>query len=99
MSDLTEIQKLAMLANTPGREPNSQPTLKTLSIRLPYELLAKLDAFGAVSGITSRNTLMISLLTAAINDVVSEIIDEDKYEAALDHFREHYELIQEHEQE
>ncbi len=90
MTDLTPAQQLAMLANS-SENALPQPILKTLSIRLPYALLAKIDALSSVTGVQSRNSLMISLLQAGIHAVVQELDDSDAYEAALEHFNDQYE--------
>lgn len=91
MTDLSPAQQLAMLANSPDGGPPQQPVLKTMSIRLPYLLIAKIDALSSVTGIQSRNALMISLLQAGVHAVVQELDDTNLYEAALEHCLDAYE--------
>jgi predicted DNA-binding protein len=90
MNDLTPAQQLAMLANSPDGELPAPPTLKTMSIRLPFDLLAQIDALSSVTGVQSRNTLMISLLRAGVHAVVEELDDLEQYQAALEHFQDQY---------
>jgi hypothetical protein len=97
MNDLTPAQKLAMLANSPGGEQPFQPPVKAMGIRLPFDLLSAIDALGSVTGVQSRNALMVSLLQAGVHSVVQELDDSEQYEAALEHFQERYSEQQEQE--
>jgi hypothetical protein len=90
MNDLTPAQQLAMLANSPDGEAPAPPTLKTMSIRLPFDLLAQIDALNSVTGVQSRNSLMIALLLAGVYAVVQELDDQEQYQAALEHFQDEY---------
>lgn len=89
MTDLTPAQELAMLANSSQDAPPQQ-VLKTMSIRLPYLLVAKIDALSSVTGVQSRNSLMISLLQAGVHAVVQELDDTETYDSALEHYCDHY---------
>lgn len=97
MTDLTPAQRIAMLANSSEDEPPKEPTLKTVSIRFPFDLLAEIDALNSVTGIQSRNAMVISLLRAGVYSVVQELDDPDPYQAALEHYNDQYQVNQEQE--
>ena len=84
---LSPIEKLALLAKPRptewGDEPD-RPTLKMISFRVPIELVAKIDAFAAITN-QSRNLTMISLLEAGVYAVVEQLEDTELYEIALEH--------------
>jgi len=92
MDDLTPAQQLAMLANSADDEPPTSPILKTMTIRLPFSLLSQVDALSSVTGVQSRNTLMISLLRAGVYAVVQELDDVHQYEAVLEHCNQSYQV-------
>jgi hypothetical protein len=95
MTDLSPAQQLAMLANDSEDGPPQRPAMKNMSIRLPFLLVAQIDALSSVTGIQSRNALMISLLQAGVHAVVQELDDTDLYEVALEHCFNAYEQQQE----
>jgi len=97
MKELTPAQKLAMLANSLEGEQPSQPPVKAMGIRLPFDLLSQIDALSSVTGVQSRNALMVSLLRAGVHAVVTELDDHEQYEASLEHFQEFYSEQQEQE--
>lgn len=94
-NELSPVEKMAIKARRTGPEGEQElPRLKMVSFRLPYSLLASIDAFASITA-ESRNSTMINLLEAGIYAVGNELDDPEQYYAAREHFSEKYSDIEE----
>jgi hypothetical protein len=82
--ELSPIEKMAIKASQPadGELPEA-PKMKVITFRLPFDLLASVDAFASLTG-ESRNTTIIDLLKAGVHAVVNELDDEGRFYAIRD---------------
>ena len=80
---------LALGVRRAGQDSFEPARLKSLTFRLPFSLVASIDAFVSITG-DSRNTTMLHLLEAGIFAVVNELDDDEQYQAARAHFVEKY---------
>ena len=78
-NELSPVEKLVLMARqTDPSEESETPALRMVSFRVPFDLLASVQALANLTG-QSRNTTMINLLEAGVYAVVSELDDDTPY--------------------
>jgi hypothetical protein len=94
-NELSPVEKMVLRARKIGPQGEQEPPrLKMVSFRLPYSLLASIDAFASITS-ESRNTTMINLLEAGVFAVANELDDDEQYVMVREHFIEKYSDIEE----
>lgn len=89
-NELSPAERMAMRARQVGPAGElSPPRLKMISFRVPYSLVASVDALASVTA-QSRNSAMTELLQVGISAVINELDDLEQFEAAREHFSEKY---------
>jgi len=86
-NELSPIERMALSARPAA--PQVEPTLKPISLRVPINTLAGIDAFVGLTG-QSRNTAMINLLDAGIYAVRQQLDDSDAFDSIRDQIFEQY---------
>lgn len=94
-NELSPVERMVLRASKIGPQGEKDlPVLKAVSLRIPFSLLASIDAFASITA-ESRNTTIINLLEAGVYAVSSELDDDEQYAAAREHFVEKYLNIEE----
>lgn len=84
--ELSPIEELALMARQPSPDDEpSKPVLKMISLRIPFELVASIDAFASITN-QSRNSTLIHLLKAGVFAVGNALDDPEQFYAAREHF-------------
>lgn len=92
---LSPIEQMALKVRHTGPQGEREtPRLKMVSFRVPFDLLASVDAFASITA-QSRNTTMIGLLEAGVYAVRDQLDDPEQYYAAREHFIEKYSEFEE----
>ena len=72
----TKLQMLLLLLRSPGA-PESEPAGVPLTVHLPPEIFARIDALSQHGG-QSRNKVIAELIDVALADVARELNEEDR---------------------